>query len=146
MKVKATLVYLWTVALLVTFGSAVKATRADDQNIVQVPEAVLRNLATRTVMPDYPEKSKTQGSKGIAVAQLHLNEEGVLTNVEILEAPDAEIAQAVKKAVKQWKFKTVQVNDKPCLIVGKLTFYFVINGGAARVENPRKFKRLTINP
>ena len=145
MKAKAHVFHLWVGILLLTLCGAVRTTLADDQNLVQVPEAVLRKLATRIIMPVYPVNSKNQGNKGVAVVQLRLNEKGVLTYVEVLEAPDQEIAEAVNKAIKQWKFKVVYVDDKPRPVEGKLTFYFVINEGIARVENPRKFKSLNVH-
>jgi TonB family protein len=113
---------------------------ASDGPPVRVPEAVVRRLATSTVLPVYPESSKNRGTKGVAVAQVYVNEKGLLSDVEILEAPDSEIEEAVIKAVKRWKFNSVRVDGKAMAFAGKLTFYFVINDGQASVQNPRRFK------
>ncbi len=113
---------------------------ASQGTLVRVPEVAVRKLATRTVMPVYPESSKNRGTRGVAVAQVNVNETGLLTNVEIIEAPDSEIEQAVIRAVKYWKFNPANVDGKAIPFVGKLTFYFVINERQARVQNPRRFK------
>jgi TonB family protein len=108
--------------------------------LVRIPEVVVRKLATRTVLPIYPAGSRNRGVKGIAVAEVNVNEKGIVTDVEILEVPDSEIGQAVIAAVKSWKFDPAVVDDKAMPFVGKLTFYFVNSQGQARVENPRRFK------
>lgn len=143
-EIRILLAFLWSGVVLGSAGLAGRVAVADEPALVQVPESVLRNLATKTVMPLYPEVSKKQGVKGIAVAQVHGNEKGVLTSIKVLEAPDSEIQQAVIEAIKQWYFKPAYVDGKLIVFEGKLTFYFVINGGRARVENPRKFKKQVI--
>lgn len=133
------IVLLWSAVVLVSACFTARVVMADEPPLVQVPESVLRKLATKTVMPIYPETSKNQGVKGVAVAKLHANEKGVLTNIEILEAPNSEIGRAVINALQQWRFKAPYVEGKVIAFEGKLTFYFIISGGRARVENPRKF-------
>jgi TonB family protein len=107
-----------------------------------VPEGVLRNLAKKMVMPEYPAESIKQGIKGRAVAQVDIDKGGNLTQVKIVETPDPRIEQAVVKAIKKWKFgRALAGEDKKSVrLRGKLTFYFVLDGGRARVENPRKFQ------
>jgi TonB family protein len=106
-----------------------------------VPEAVLRNLAQTSVMPAYPESSRKRGSQGRVVAQVDLDKGGHITEVLVLESPDEDIKGAVIEAIKQWRFGPAYVGEekRPVRIRGKLTFYFVLEGGDARVRNPRKF-------
>jgi TonB family protein len=119
---------------------AATAVRAQE-DFAMVPEGVLRRLAKKTVLPDYPEASKKRGTTGRAVIQLDVDKEGRLTKTFILEAPDDDIKQAVTEAVRRWEFGPASAGDerKPVRIRGKLTFYFVIEGRDARVQNPRKF-------
>jgi hypothetical protein len=63
---------------------------------------------------------------------------GRVTQVRVLEAPDAAIREAVESTVRRWTFASVQPDGaiKATRIQGKLTFYFHIRDGAAAVENP----------
>jgi len=92
-------------------------------------------------MPLYPEKSIKRKAKGVAVAQIMINQEGDVSKVEILEAPDSMISTSVTEAVSQWKFRSSKIKDGPSVAVkGKLTFYFVIDDhGEGRVENPKQY-------
>lgn len=95
-------------------------------------------------MPEYPEESIRQRSKGVAVAEIVYDETGVVIYAEVLQAPDKLIGDAVSSAVRQWKFEPARARSErgPFIkIQGKLTFYFVINDrGEASVENPKQFK------
>lgn len=108
--------------------------------VVRASEGTLRKVATRIVMPSYPQESIKRRAKGVAVAQIETNQEGDVSKVEILEAPDSMISTSVTEAVRQWKFRSSKIKDGPSVSVkGKLTFYFVIDDrGKARVENPKQ--------
>ena len=100
-------------------------------------------MAIKTVMPTYPTDSINRGSTGVAVSQLIFDEAGVVIKVDILEAPDKSISDEIKKALQQWTFRPSRLRDEngpPTKIQGKLTFYFVVEKGQARVENPKQFK------
>lgn len=122
-------------------GAAAVAAVGVQEDFAIVPEGVLRRLAKKTVLPGYPEASQKRGTAGRAVAQLDVDKEGRITSAFVLEAPDEEIKQAVLDAARRWEFNSAFTGDerKPVRIRGKLTFYFVIDGQGARVQNPRKF-------
>jgi TonB family protein len=107
--------------------------------VATVPEKTLRKFAKVTVMPDYPPDSKRNGSQGVVVAELNINEEGVVEKVEILEAPDDSIGNAVSKATSRWTFEPAidDATGKAIRLKGKLTFYFVIDSSGAYVRNPK---------
>jgi len=113
------------------------------RTVARISEGSLRKIAVKTVMPEYPPDSVRRQSKGVAVAELIFDEAGVVSQVEILEAPDSLIEKATTEAVRQWTFKPTRMRDEhgpPIRVQGKLTFYFVINDqGQARVENPKQF-------
>ncbi|HEX8137535.1 MAG TPA: energy transducer TonB [Pyrinomonadaceae bacterium] len=133
--------YLLTGLLLSCVCLKPSAAASLQEDFAIVPEAVLRNLAKTSVMPRYPEASRKRGSQGRVVAQVDVDKAGRITEVTVLESPDEEIKSTVVEAIKQWQFGSAYAGEqrKPVRIRGKLTFYFVIEGGDARVRNPRKF-------
>ncbi len=128
---------LYVAALCVSFTQAAAQTL-----VVRASESSLRKIAIKTVMPIYPEESIKRGAKGVAVAELVFDTTGDVSTVEVLEAPDSSIGQAIINATKQWKFRPTNVKGGGAVSVrGKLTFYYVIDEkGEGRVENPRQYK------
>lgn len=127
--------------LVVSFGFSSNSAAVQDL-VVDASETSLRKVASKVVMPAYPEGSIKRGSKGVAVAQLIFDGEGNVSQVKVLEAPDALIEEAVSIAVSQWKFRASKLKDGPPIRVrGKLTFYYVINEkGEGTVENPKQYR------
>jgi TonB family protein len=108
---------------------------------IRVSEMGMRRAATKIVMPAFPEAARKRGAKGVAVAELELNAEGVVVRFQILESPDPLIKVAVAEAVQKWKFQPQTLNGEPVNIIGKLTFYYLVDGhGEGRVENPKQIK------
>jgi TonB family protein len=119
---------------------ATTTVRSEAQTLVRVPEGVVRKVAKTVVMPAYPATSKKRRTQGLAVVTVDIDERGDVTNVAIVEAPDEDIGKSVMTAVRQWKFSELTAEGKPVRLQGKLSFYFRINGGKARVSNPEKFE------
>ena len=103
-------------------------------------EASIRNMVARKVMPDFPAEAVNASAAGVAVAQVHIDENGNLTSVEVLQAPHPSIAEATIAAIKQWEFKFTRNEAAPECFNSKLTFYFVIEDGKAFVRDPKRFK------
>jgi TonB family protein len=108
------------------------------QVTAQVAEPTLRKLAIKVVMPTYPSKAVKRKRQGRVVIQVLLDEQGVVNTIKPVEAPDDDFFEAVKRAVKQWKFSaaTLRDNRRPARIDGKLTFYFRFQKGSPVVSNP----------
>jgi hypothetical protein len=72
------------------------------------------------------------------VAALSIGLDGRIEKVEILEAPDPDIATAVRAAVTRWvvPWQSRPAGEPARPRTGKLTFYFRIVDGAGRVFNP----------
>lgn len=138
MKILGYAVLCLSVCLWFTTAAAV----SPQGGLAIVPEAVLRKLAKKMVMPKYPDGATKRGVKGRAVAEVNIDKQGNLIDVRVLEAPDQEIEQSVIRAIKQWKFSPATVSEHKLSVNvrGKLTFYFVLEGRRGRVENPRKFQ------
>lgn len=126
--------------LLVILASCVAAMGQAAQ-VIDVDEAGIRKSASKKILPVFPESSRKRLSQGVAVVQLIYNGDGTVDHVEVLEAPDSEIGEAVVAAVRKWKFKPSFIRGKPVNIRGKLTFYCVIDQkGIGRVQNPKQFR------
>jgi rhodanese-related sulfurtransferase len=95
-------------------------------------EMSLRRAAVTSVTPEYPASSVKAGVSGIAVADLIAAATGIVQSIEVLEAPDQAIADAVRAALNQWKFPAA-----PFPMQAKMTFYFRIEQGKGRVLNPQ---------
>lgn len=111
------------------------------QDVARVPEGVVRKAAITVVKPEYPSSSKKRRTQGLAVVVVDIDEKGAVTNVEVAEAPDEDIGRSVVHAVRQWKFAPLTAEEKPIKLRGKLTFYFSIRDGKARVEDPKRFSK-----
>ena len=104
-------------------------------------EGALRVHAVKKVLPVFPSEAQKENAAGVAVAQVRIDDRGVLTSVGILQAPHASIAQATLAAVKQWEFNFYPTAEgTPECFNGKLTFYFVIENGRGYVRNPKRFQ------
>ena len=110
----------------------------DQERVVRVGEDGIRKSAKTSVMPVYPKASKNR-AKGVAVAELQYNGKGVVSEVSVLESPDRYTGQAVSNALWKWTFTPSKLNGKPVSIRGKLTFYFVVENGIGKVQNPKQF-------
>ncbi|HEV8368245.1 MAG TPA: TonB family protein [Pyrinomonadaceae bacterium] len=121
-------------------------TKPLDIGLITIDEMTLRKLAIKKVMPDFPDASKTSGSKGVAVVQLRIDQRGNAAEVEVLQAPDTLTGSAVSNAVKQWAFEPFTANGQAAQVRGKLTFYYKISNCGARVEDPRQVKSSAANP
>lgn len=89
------------------------------------------------LMPEYPEISRNRNATGVSVSRIEINESGEVKNIEVLQAPDQYIEAALVKSIGQWRFQPFTQKGQPRSVRGKLTFYFLIEGGKAFVKNPR---------
>src|SRR2546426_6486259 len=100
--------------LLVLMAPAPGATNnLQSTRTIRVSEMGMRRAATKIVMPAFPETARKRGAKGVAVAELELNAEGVVVRFQILESPDPLIKVAVAEAVQKWKFQPQTLNGEP---------------------------------
>lgn len=125
--------------LLLVFASPAVGCPQDPATVTTV-ESVIRKAAIKSVMPKYPSSSRKRGANGVAVADVEIDEDGEIAMVKIVESPDRETGRAVEKAIRQWKFTQLKAQGKPVRVLSKLTFYFVIQKGKGRVENPRRYQ------
>ena len=118
---------------LIALSALALALATPQTRTIGAAEGGLRQMALSSVMPSYPASSLAAGTSGVAVAAiLTSTTAGGAPTVEILEAPDPAIADAVRAALAKWTFAVFQYPMQ-----GKLTFYFRIEQGKGRVVNPQ---------
>ena len=105
---------------------------------VRIQEASLRRSTTVSPTPEYPRASLERQIGGVAVAAVFIGLDGRTEKVEILEAPDSDIAAAVEAAMMRWvvPWQTGPAGESAKPRTSKLTFYFQITDGKGRVLNP----------
>lgn len=131
------LIAILLLCLLLTWSTPTVRANHLVQNTAQVAEPTLRKLALKVVMPTYPPKAIKRKQQGRVVVQVVIDEQGILSTIKRIEAPDVDFLEAVKRAVKQWKFAAATLSDgRPTRIYGKLTFYFRFQKDYPVVMNP----------
>lgn len=106
---------------------------------IRAHEFYLRKKAITSVVPKYPLAARKDNASGVAVSQITIDENGQVLNVEVLQSPHPSIEAEVKEALYKWRFSKFTINGKPYKTTGKLTFYFIIEKGRARVEGPNPY-------
>lgn len=105
----------------------------------RVPEGYLRQSATTTIPPEYPRDAIATSAEGVSVAEIRVNPSGSVTSVEVLEAPHPSIAESMRRALKQWKFRPFKTDGgEPRAAIGKVTYYFVLTGTESGVYEPSR--------
>jgi TonB family protein len=89
----------------------------------------LRSTAASVVLPLYPTSSFHAKHEGPAIVQVLVSPAGKVLEAQVLEAPDAAIANAVSDASKQWSFHAFETSKDIRAISGRLLFYFRIVKG-----------------
>jgi TonB family protein len=110
------------------------------QGGVGAGEDGLRRSATNSPKPMYPQGALRRKVSGVAVVSVQSSAEGNVTTLNVLQAPDPEIGEAVRAAVEKWRFSPAQVLGRSELLGrrGKLTFYFRISNGVGVVLSPEE--------
>ena len=108
----------------------------------KISEQGIRLLAVVKPMPQYPAASIRNNVSGIAVAEILVSKDGRPEQVNVLEAPDADIRNAVEEALMLWKFRrsTPKGNVDGVPLSSKLTFYFAVENGDGVVRNPEELE------
>ena len=113
-----------------------------NEQAIRVGEDGMRQSASKTVMPSYPEEALKKREQGVVVVELQYDAKGDVVNTSVLETPSKSIGDTVVSAVKQWKFVPSKKKDGTAVSVrGKLTFYFEIDKeGKGLVQNPKQYR------
>jgi rhodanese-related sulfurtransferase len=91
-------------------------------------------MATHRVTPDFPVASLRAGVDGVVVAQVLVGSDGTMQSADVLEAPDAATGAAVRQALLQWKFRTLNTADgRAAAVRSRFALYFLVRKGKALV-------------
>ena len=94
-----------------------------------------RSWATKKVLPTYPAEAIAQNIQGVVETAVGINDDGRVIKVRVPPGLDPHLRKAAVAAVKGWQFRP-RANKMPPGQFGtfRLTFHFIIEEGAARVE------------
>jgi outer membrane biosynthesis protein TonB len=79
------------------------ATSLGTQRLGLYPEGLIRKIVIKHVMPEFPKGTPINSAQGLVVVAVVFDEEGKLSQAEVLEAPHPLIKQAVLDALKLWE-------------------------------------------
>lgn len=83
---------------------------------------------THRVPPEYPSRARMDGVEGQVVAVFVVNERGRVETVNIVESPHPALADACRKALRQWRFKPASNKGVPVKMRFRARFPFVLEG------------------
>jgi TonB family protein len=93
---------------------------------INAPESNL----IRKVPPEYPELARRARVEGEVVLKISVNEEGYVSNVEVISGHQL-LRQAAVDAVKQWRYEPTVLNGKPVPVIATITVNFVLPENSA---------------
>ena len=104
--------------------------------LARTSQPAIEDLATRKPFPRYPAASLGNGTAGVAVASILIGFDGRMERVDVLEAPDSHVADAVRDALGQWVLPPIRFDHNPGVPykgMATMVFYFLIEEGEGRV-------------
>jgi TonB family protein len=125
----------WETVILLLLACALPI-RSQTPREIRIGESQLRALLIHEVRPDFPTDALGKHASGVSVAQIDVGADGSVIHIEVLQAPTESMAAAMKRALNQWKFRPDTVNGVPIGVLGKITYYFVIDQGKGKVLAP----------
>ena len=99
-------------------------------------QAAIEDRALRKPYPRYPARSLETGAAGVAVASILFGVDGRMEQVDVLEAPDEDVADALRGALGRWTIPPGYAEDAPdgpFKLSATMVFYFLIEAGEGRV-------------
>lgn len=132
---------LLTVAVLLCRGSAFCEQALSPCNRVADEMAFRKQFISSAIDPVYPESSIRAKHTGLAVARICIGAGSTrVTSIEVVTAPDAAIATAMRKAIEQWRFVPAidhqNGRETPYDHATKITYYFAEQRGRWVILNP----------
>jgi len=108
--------------LVLLFGACLVCSIAYAQ-AVRLSETEAKKIVKTRTQPEYPPLAKQMRVTGEVRLDVYLNEDGSVDHVHVVSG-NALLAGAAQNAVKQWKFGSPIVDDKPVKAVATYSFAF----------------------
>ena len=102
---------------------AAKPGEPDKNGVYQVGGGV--TAPRRVDIPQYPTDAKDAGIQGAVVAEITVNESGMVTNARIVRSVPL-LDDAALKAVREWRYEPTVVNGKPVPLTMTVTVNFAL--------------------
>ncbi|MCE2557464.1 MAG: energy transducer TonB [Acidobacteria bacterium] len=91
---------------------------------IEVTRDVIEPRKTLHVKPQYTEIARKARIQGRVVLRATIDQQGDITDVEVLRGLPMGLAEAAVAAVRQWKFKPATLNGRPVAVYFNLTVTF----------------------
>jgi len=95
----------------------------------RVGDEVTRPEKVSGAPPVYTEVARKARVQGVVIIEAIIDEQGNVTNTNILKGLPMGLDQAAVEAVKTWKFKPAMLEGKPVKVYYTLTVNFKVEGG-----------------
>jgi TonB family protein len=134
-RLSLTLLIACLCLIIVPDIDAQEVTNSERRPIAFTSEGWGRSWATKKVLPTYPAEALEQNVQGVVEVGVGIDDDGQVIKVRVPPGLDASLRKATVVAVKQWRFRP-RANKLGAGEYGifRLTFNFVIEEGAGRVE------------
>ncbi len=76
------------------------------------------------VKPEYPSSERSRGIESLVIAEIYINEHGMVDEVMIIKSGGILFDQAVIEAVKSRVFQKAKINGKTIAVMVKITYKF----------------------
>ena len=80
------------------------------------------------ILAVYPEAAKHNRVEGEVQLRGWIDGEGNISLLEVIKAPDLELAVSAVEAVKTWKYKPYLLNGKPVIVETILVITYELQG------------------
>lgn len=94
-------------------------------NRVRVSQSIEAALTVKKVPPEYPQSAKDQRIQGSVVLKVIVDKEGNVATVELISGHPAPAPAAIQ-AVKQWKYRSYLLNQRPVEVETHVTVNFTL--------------------
>ncbi len=111
----------------------------EDDYIQAIPEKEIPAIPKliHKIMPEYPPSCKQENISGKVIMQVSIDEQGFVSNVDILNSPHSDLGSAATDAIKQWKFEPVTKNGKPISVKFPVIVDFKSFAGSSEKEQKK---------
>ncbi len=91
---------------------------------IRVSGDVTPPRATNKTMPAYPEAARKERIEGVVIVQVVIDEEGRISDAEVLKGLSHGLSESAVESVKNWRFEPALLDGEPVAVRYNLTINF----------------------